>query len=81
MADEQKRQGPQGPRGRQGEPGRPGPQGHPGKRGPDGARGKPGPQESALERENLEVWEKYFKDAIAGRKRALVTHSEIFPGT
>lgn len=31
--------------------------------------------------ENLDVWVKFAHDAIAGRKRALVTHSEIFPGT
>ena len=43
--------------------------------------GKPGPQESQLTPENLAIWEKYFRDAMAGRKRALVTHSEIFPGT
>jgi hypothetical protein len=43
--------------------------------------GKPGPQESQLSPENLAIWEKYFRDAIAGRKRAIVTHSEIFPGT
>ena len=47
----------------------------------DYENGGPGPQESALARENLQVWEKYFRDAIAGRKRALATHSEIFPGT
>jgi hypothetical protein len=43
--------------------------------------GKPGPEESRLATDNLEIWEKYFRDAIRGRKRALVTHSEIFPGT
>ena len=43
--------------------------------------GKPGPQESQLEPENLEIWVQYARDAIAGRKRLVVTHSEIFPGT
>jgi len=43
--------------------------------------GKPGPQESKIGAENLEVWLKLGRDAIAGRKRAIVTHSEIFPGT
>jgi hypothetical protein len=47
----------------------------------DYENGKPGPQESQLTPENLAIWEKYFRDAMAGRKRALVTHSEIFPGT
>ena len=43
--------------------------------------GKPGPMESKLATDNLEIWLKYFRDAMAGRKRAVVTHSEIFPGT
>ena len=43
--------------------------------------GKPGPLEPRLGTENLEVWVKLGKDAIAGRKRAVVTHSEIYPGT
>ena len=30
---------------------------------------------------NLVVWEKFAREAVAGRKRFLVTHSEIFPGT
>ena len=47
----------------------------------DYAEGKPGPLESKLDTSNLDIWERYFRDAIAGRKRALVTHSEIFPGT
>jgi len=47
----------------------------------DYENGRPGPQESQLTPDNLEIWQKYFRDAIAGRKRALVTHSEIFPGT
>jgi len=47
----------------------------------DYAEGHPGPQESKLGTENLEIWVRFGHDAIAGRKRALITHSEIFPGT
>ncbi len=36
--------------------------------------GKPDP-------ENLRVYVKFARDAIAGGKRLIVTHSEIFPGT
>ena len=43
--------------------------------------GKPGPLESKIGDENLAIWEQLARDAIAGRKRAIVTHSEIFPGT
>jgi hypothetical protein len=43
--------------------------------------GKPGPLESKIGGENLEIWQKLARDAMAGRKRAIVTHSEIFPGT
>lgn len=43
--------------------------------------GKPGPQESALETEKLEVFVRFARDAVAGKKRMIVTHSEIFPGT
>lgn len=46
--------------------------------------GKPGQgsgQESQLETENLEVFLKFARDAVAGRKQMIVTHSEIFPGT
>jgi hypothetical protein len=43
--------------------------------------GKPGPLESKIGTGNLDVWVQYARDAIAGRKRMLVTHSEIFPGT
>ena len=43
--------------------------------------GKPGPLESRIGGENLEIWQQLARDAIAGRKRAIVTHSEIFPGT
>lgn len=47
----------------------------------DYAEGKPGPLESKLEPANLELWLPLARDAIAGRKRFLVTHTEIFPGT
>ena len=43
--------------------------------------GKPGPLESSLAAENLQVWLHLGRDAIAGRKRFMLTHSEIFPGT
>jgi len=42
--------------------------------------GKPGPLESSLVAGNLQVWLQLGRDAAAGRKRFLVTHSEIFPG-
>ena len=43
--------------------------------------GKPGPLESKIGVANLDIWLQLARDAIAGRKRAIVTHSEIFPGT
>lgn len=43
--------------------------------------GKPGPQESQIETDNLEIFLKFGRDAIAGKKQMIVTHSEIFPGT
>lgn len=43
--------------------------------------GKPGPLESDLETANLAPWLKLVRDAVAGRKRFVLTHSEIFPGT
>jgi hypothetical protein len=43
--------------------------------------GKPGPLESALEPDHLEIFLKFARDAAAGRKKMIVTHSEIFPGT
>jgi hypothetical protein len=45
------------------------------------AGGKPGPLESQIEPENLKIFIKMARDAIAGRKRVIITHSEIFPGT
>lgn len=43
--------------------------------------GKPGPLESKISTENLAIWAQLGRDAIAGKKRAIITHSEIFPGT
>lgn len=43
--------------------------------------GKPGPLESNLETEPLRIWQQLAQDAMARRKRFLLTHSEIFPGT
>lgn len=43
--------------------------------------GKPGPLESRINPDNLEVWLQLSRDAIQSRKRMVVTHSEIFPGT
>ncbi|MCU1235088.1 MAG: hypothetical protein JWP63_3055, partial [Candidatus Solibacter sp.] len=43
--------------------------------------GKPGPLESNIGTPNLDIWVQLARDAIAGKKRAIVTHSEIFPGT
>jgi hypothetical protein len=47
----------------------------------DYANGTPGPEESKLGTENLDIWLQLGRDAIAGKKRAIITHSEIFPGT
>lgn len=46
--------------------------------------GKPGQgsqQESQLEASDLEIFLKFARDAVAGRKQMILTHSEIFPGT
>ncbi len=43
--------------------------------------GKPGPEESELEADNLQVWLQLGRDAMAGKKRFIITHTEIFPGT
>lgn len=43
--------------------------------------GKPGPQESQLESSDLDIFLQLAKDAVAGSKRFVITHSEIFPGT
>jgi hypothetical protein len=47
----------------------------------DYSDGKPGPLESKIGTENLDIWLQFSRDAIAGKKRVIVTHSEIFPGT
>ena len=43
--------------------------------------GKPGQPEPALGPADLAEWLQLGRDAVAGRKRFLVTHSEVFPGT
>ena len=43
--------------------------------------GKPGPLESALETSRLEGWLQLAREAAAGRRHLLITHTEIFPGT
>ena len=47
----------------------------------DYADGKPGPVESTLAEDNLQPWLQLGRDAIAGRKRFILTHTELFPGT
>lgn len=47
----------------------------------DYVEGKPGPLESQIDAGKLAVWLEFGRDAIAGRKSMVVTHSEIFPGT
>lgn len=43
--------------------------------------GKPGPLDSQIETGNLDVWLRFGRDAMASKKRLIITHSEIFPGT
>jgi hypothetical protein len=43
--------------------------------------GKPGPLESEIDTEVLKPIVTFAREAMAGRKRMLITHSEIFPGT
>jgi hypothetical protein len=43
--------------------------------------GTPGPEESKIETDNLQVWLRLGRDGMAGKKRLIITHSEIFPGT
>ncbi len=43
--------------------------------------GAPGPLESSLETAPLAPFVRFARRAMAGEKRLLVTHSEIFPGT
>jgi hypothetical protein len=44
------------------------------------AGGTPG-VEPAIEPKDLDSWLQFGRDAIAGKKRLVITHSEIFPGT
>ena len=41
----------------------------------------PGPADSQLVPEHLTSWLHFGQDALANKKRLLITHSEIFPGT
>ncbi len=43
--------------------------------------GKPGPVESQIDPKPLEIFVKLARDAMQGKKRVIITHSEIFPGT
>jgi hypothetical protein len=43
--------------------------------------GTPGPGESDLDTSNLQIWLRFGRDAQARKKRLIITHSEIFPGT
>jgi hypothetical protein len=43
--------------------------------------GSPGPAESQIDATDLQSWLPFARDAVAGKKTFLVTHSEIFPGT
>ena len=43
--------------------------------------GKPGPRESTLVAADLDVFVTFARDAAAGHKQMLLTHTEIFPGT
>jgi acyl-CoA thioesterase-1 len=43
--------------------------------------GRPGPLESKLVTADLEPFVRFARDAAAGKKQLIVTHSEVFPGT
>jgi hypothetical protein len=43
--------------------------------------GKPGRLESQIDPDNLQVFIKLARDAMLDKKRVIITHSEIFPGT
>jgi hypothetical protein len=43
--------------------------------------GEPGPKESQLVAEDLDVFVRFARDAVARKKQMIVAHSEIFPGT
>ena len=47
----------------------------------DYVSGTPGPLESQLETSKLEGWLRFAREAMAGRRRLLIIHTEIFPGT
>jgi hypothetical protein len=47
----------------------------------DYSDGKPGPLESKIGTEPLDIWVQLGRGAIANKKRVVITHSEIFPGT
>lgn len=43
--------------------------------------GKPGPKDSELIADDLAIFVRFAKDAVAGKKQFVLTHTEIFPGT
>jgi uncharacterized protein YbbC (DUF1343 family) len=43
--------------------------------------GKPGPLESQINPDQLQIFIKMARDAMAGKRWVIITHSEIFPGT
>lgn len=43
--------------------------------------GTPGPLESDIDASNLQIWLRFGRSAMAGQKRLIITHSELFPGT
>jgi len=45
-----------------------------------GYRGTPGAPGTDLEPEHLAIFAQFARDAVAGNKRMIITHSEIFPG-
>lgn len=42
---------------------------------------KPGPLESKIDPRPLQIFIKMARDAMTGKRRVIITHSEIFPGT
>jgi len=43
--------------------------------------GKPGPLESPVNPDPLQIFVKLARDAMEGKRRVIITHTEIFPGT
>jgi len=43
--------------------------------------GKPGPKDSQIIADDLDVFVQFAKDAVAGKKQFVLTHTDIFPGT